>query len=149
MDKGVTIMRRFSRVLSVVMVSILLLVMFVPSALAATKNSIKNNTTVTITTGSGVLYSLKLKQTEVKCSIDTSKLSSTEAALVKGKFTAGLQGAITFTVKITAPNGTVTTQKLYNNQTFKLSGSATSYKVLFAVPGGYPMNVTTSAGTIR
>lgn len=141
-------MRRFSRVFSVVMVSILLLVMFIPSALAATKNSIKSNTTVKITTGSGLLYSLKLKQTEVKCSIDTSQLSDIDATYVEAQFTAGLHGAIKFTVKITAPDGTVTTKKLYNNQTFKLSGSATSYKVKFIVPGGYSMNVTTSAGKI-
>lgn len=142
-------MKRLIRVLSYVMISVLLLVVFIPTALAASKSSIKSNTTITITTGSGLLYSLGLKKTEVKCYIDTSSLSSEEALYAEAQFTKSLAGAITFKATITDSDGEVTTKHLYYGQSFNLSGSGSKYKVKFTVPGGYSIRISTSAGTIK
>ena len=141
-------MKKLGRLFSFFMILVLLSVMFIPSALAATKNSITSNKTFTITTGSSLLYSLNLKTTKVTCSVDTSKLSSEEANLVEAYFTKGLAAVQTFSVKITAPDKKVTTKSLYTNQSFSLSGSEKSYKVSFVVPYGYCIKVTTSAGKI-
>ena len=143
-------MKRVWRILSLALLCVMLTGVAAPFAAAAVKNSVASGKSVTVVTGKGIGYALKLKKTKVTFTIDTSGMSSCDANLIRGLYgSKAVHGQELIKVTVQKTDGTKTKFTVYNGGIISLPGSANKYVMTVTTTGGHKVNISTSAGSVR